>query len=301
MKAAYFGAATAFTAGLLLIFFSREISDYLTPTEQANVQKTSALIGHVTALSGKVWVRPSEAVKESGTAVGYQLQHLDQTRTETSSFIDVTLNSGWQLKLHENTTVIFESYRPGQNNAPILMSLLRGQYTVSAAGPAGQLFVQQGKKIFTPQNAPEALPPKITITAPDNTDDTSITEPTEITDSADILSAANPKKKNAMPDKLPVGHEETLSSQYIESVLAQEANSFRRCQLNNIRDNRPSFGNLLVSLTIEPNGSIANSRVLQDEIQNEVLSQCVLSALARVKFKAFQGLPITLTYPIEFK
>jgi hypothetical protein len=104
-----------------------------------------------------------------------------------------------------------------------------------------------------------------------------------------------------MPDKIKNGDEETLSSAYIENILAQQAPAFRRCQMNSVRDNRVSVGNLLVSLTIASSGEVQQARLLQDDLQNEPLTQCVLSAVQRVRFKSFDGLPISLTYPIVFK
>lgn len=296
-----------FAIGCLLIYFARDISEALVNSLTPDSATAQApILGEFSEVTGPAYLRPKAATQNIRPTERLPLRHLDQVRTEKSGQVQIQLKNKWTVLIKENSTVIFESYRPEKNDGPVLMSILRGDYFISEVGNPGQLFVQKDKKIFSAQARPtgntrivelkEPLPIGAIAPAP-----ALAPEPETLPNTAPAPATTQSVNKNTMPDKLKNGDEETLSSAYIEGVLAQQAPAFRRCQLNSIRDNRVSVGNLLVSLTIASSGEVNQARLLQDDLQNEPLTQCVLSAVQRVRFKTFDGMPISLTYPIVFK
>jgi hypothetical protein len=288
-----------FLFGCLLIYFARDISEVLVRSLTSDSASAQApILGEFSEVTSPAFLRPKSATQNIRPTARLPLRHLDQVRTEKSGQVKIQLKNKWTVIIKESSTVIFESYRPEKNDGPILMSVLRGDYFVSEVGTPGQLFVQKDKKIFSAQARPTGNTRVVELKDP-----LPKVGPESLPNAAPAITATPPanENKNAMPDKVKTGDEETLSSAYIENQLAQQAPAFRRCQLNSIRDNRVSVGNLLVSLTIASTGEVNQARLLQDDLQNEPLTQCVLSAVQRVRFKSFDGQPISLTYPIVFK
>src|SRR5690606_16836303 len=121
------------------------------------------------------------------------------------------------------------------------ISMVRGEFTLSAPGRPGQLFILQDKRVFPieakpiPQGSrvveivkePEIPALEITTALTDE-------EPQPTPKPAPRETKANIGAK--LPDKIPEA--ETLSNKYIESVLAGMSEDFRRCQMNSLRDKR---------------------------------------------------------------
>ena len=67
------------------------------------------------------------------------------------------------------------------------------------------------------------------------------------------------------------------------------------------RFNPNARGRIDTSLTIESDGTISSARVIGSTIPDPILQQCVVSTLQRARFKAFNGDPIIVAYPINFE
>ena len=143
--------------------------------------------------------------------------------------------------------------------------------------------------------APEFRPP--TIEAPH------LLKPHNLTDvePAASIGAKAAADESSEPDKLTVGGRETLSNEYIERVMQQQARAFQHCQMNSIRDNLTVQGSLLFSMTINPTGQITHLHVLQDMLNNKELLACTRSVLDRLQFEPFNGDPMTVNYPIDYR
>lgn len=272
----------------LLVFYSRDLSEFI-----------------VHMFAGEAPTIASHKIKIGSVTVGTdtrELYHLDPINVGAGQTQKVTTNTGWQIELLENTKAIVELYRPEQVDSPALISILSGQYKLVTAGQPGRLFVMQDKKIFSPQVAQKEESRTIELKAPLAAQTETVSELTE-----DVRVQEKPMKlskhnKTPLPDKVPSQDSgETLSNSYIEQVLIGQANSLRNCQLNSVRDNKPSQGTLIFSFTILPSGKIDGLKVAKDQLQNPQLASCAVSVLDRTQFKAFSGAPIQLSYPIEFR
>ena len=103
-----------------------------------------------------------------------------------------------------------------------------------------------------------------------------------------------------MPEKIKLAGSETLTDNYIESVMTDRAPLFRRCQIIGLRDGQNVAGDILVSLTIQPSGKVRNVEILQNSVQNEQLENCVTTIIKQTRFRSFEGRAFSLSYPLNF-
>jgi hypothetical protein len=301
----WIGTAAAIVLAVLLVLYARPLSEAIVGMFFEKTPTAAPLsVGRLTAVSGQVIGHRAGEVEFKKVAVDTPLLHHDQIKVERESRAQLELTSGWKIALNENSEVAIELYRPDSAQSPVLLSFVRGDYVVVTNGQPGMLYVMQNKKVFSPT----APPPKVLRSASILAPNTPVPQPakTVTAPSAEPSAGASTPLPSAkipgpLPDKLLNNGDETLSSVYIEKTLSEQAESLRKCQLNSVRDNKRSEGNMLLSLTISPNGRIDHIKVLQDQVKNEQLASCAVSVLERMQFKTFSGLPITLTYPIEFR
>lgn len=317
-RQAWLISISAISAAILLIVYSLPIAEFFVglffekPVDPI-------VIAEVEDRKGSLSIRRSgESIFVSAQPPIF-IYHWDQLKLEKGGSATIKFLSGWRIVLNENTLAVFELYRPKSPDSPALLTLSRGHYSLIENGAPGQLFISQDKKLFIPQTKPVANMRAIRI-SPSHTamqpveplaaEAEALTSGTQAPltpgTQADVKppppkTLASALKPGKLPDKLPAGDEETLSSAYIEQVLSSQATPLRNCQQNTLRDDKPAEGSMLLSLTISPTGRIEQVKILQDQIQNSQLSNCVVSVIERARFKAFTGLPISLTYPLEFK
>ena len=291
--------AAVLLLGILLIYFSRPIAEgFVGLFMKTPTTSTAPVAAVVIQTDGAVFVRKAGGTAFDPIRAPYELSHNDQLKTEHLSSAQIRFTSGWELQLLESTQIAIEFYRPDESSSPLLVTFLRGQYTVLTPGSPGLLYVQQDQKIFTPNFQVLDQPRTAEIAPPPLTPTTEKPEP--LPSEAVETKLPSAKTPGKLPDKIVSSGDETLSNAYIEQTLGAQITSLRRCQLNSLRDNRPVEGNLLLSLTIAPSGKVDKVKILQDGMRNNQLNSCVSSVIERVQFKSFAGLPITLTYPVEF-
>ncbi|OFZ18761.1 MAG: hypothetical protein A2Z20_01360 [Bdellovibrionales bacterium RBG_16_40_8] len=300
------GAFVAIVVAIILLIKMNSIAEFLVDIFfQKNSQiAANTEIGQVLSRRGTIYRRSPSSSDFIIIKPVTKILHMDQIKIEANSDAVIKLSSDWQLQLLENTIVALEYYRPlSPETSPVLMSIMHGGYNVINQGKAGFLFVMQDQKIFIPEVKPQIN--QRTIMVAPNAQQAPAEAPAEV--ETEIHSTQKPSdkaqhtKSGKMPDKLPNSDSETLSNTYIEQILNSQATSFSHCQQNSERDNKPSKGSILFSFTILPSGQIEKVKVLQDKISNSQLTSCATSVVERVQFKSFQGLPISLSYPLEFK
>ncbi|MCB0350513.1 MAG: AgmX/PglI C-terminal domain-containing protein [Bdellovibrionales bacterium] len=311
-RQAWLGSLVALIAAVLLIIYSRTFSErlyqfFFKPEQNLQVQKFS--VATLTDKVGTVFVRHTGENEFSAIKPNTDFFNLEQIKVGRASSASLLFKSDWRLELQENTIATFELYRPGQDNSPALLSIAKGSYSVLQPGKKGMLYIMRDKKVFSPDTDVQPQSRVIELqTSVENIIPDKTSEPESLTDTTPQVSATSPAHSlpsaitpGKLPDKIKMGDEETLSSPYIEEILGAQASAFRKCQLNSLRDNKTSVGSLLLSVTISPAGKVDRVKVLQDQINNSQLVGCATSVIDRVQFKSFDGMPITLTYPLEFK
>ncbi len=223
------------------------------------------------------------------------IYHLDQILLARASAADLSFPSGYRLRLLPGTEATIQSYRPNEAGSPVLITLSSGDFQILARGTEGLLYIAMNNQIFAPEFRPKsapATPPLASMT---------LTAPTRASAQPSVAVSAAATAPSSAPDKLLVGGRETLSNEYIEKVIRTHAAAFQHCQMNSIRDNLASEGSLLFNMTISPAGQVAHLHILQDMLNNKELLECTRSVLERLQFESFNGDPMTINYPIDYK
>lgn len=310
-RQSWFGAVAALLVAALLVVSSRSISEFVVSfffkdasqarpvAKKGTAKTTTVLAGQIEKITGAVWVRHRNQ-KEfyAAPAAPVSLFHLDQIKVAPNSTAHLKMAKGWQIALYENSLATVELYRADTSLSPTLLSVIRGSYQVLNQGERGHLFVMQNKRVFPAESPPPTKVRKAEIATSANL---------QILRPSLKVPAAKAPHKNAQqplpsaPEKIQLHGQETLTSSYIEEVLGRHTHDLRRCQMNSLRDGKNAEGSLLLSFTISPKGRVEHIKILKDQIKNEQLINCSASVLERTKFKSFAGLPITLTYPLQFR
>lgn len=283
---------SAVLAGVV-IYYSRPITKKFVNwmSDRTYASQTSAddlILATVESANGSVVIRRlSGRNGETARAQTHSpIYHLDQVIVDRGANTILHFASGYRLRFLPDTEATIQSYRPKQASAPALVTITSGDYQLLSRGREGQLFIALNNQIF----APEFRPP--TIEAPH------LMTNVPPASSLSVIAASD---ESSEPDKLTVDGHETLSNEYIERVMRQQAGAFQHCQMNSIRDNLAVQGSLLFSMTISPTGQITHLHVLQDMLNNKELLECTRSVLERLQFEPFNGDPMTVNYPIDYR
>ena len=207
-RQAWIGSFAAIVVAILLIVKMHSISEFMVhiffPVNLG--AKTAVEIGQVLSYTGSLYRRSAGSTEFISIKSNTPIYHLDYIKVESMSNAIIEMSSNWQIQLNENTIVAFEFYRlESPETSPVLMSVAHGTYGVVAQGKPGLLYVMKDQKVLTPELTPQ-VSSRIIVMKPQPQMDQTLTPTTKV-------------KAKDLPDKLPVGDDETLSSSYIEQVL----------------------------------------------------------------------------------
>ncbi len=113
-----------------------------------------------------------------------------------------------------------------------------------------------------------------------------------------LHSSPKPQKKQITQIEL---NAVTPKNQSMDAVLAKQAAEFQRCRLNRVVDIGEIKGLVLLGVTVFPNGRVTDVSLLQSNISDKQLIQCLTSSIYKAVFQPFEGEAIQRAYPIEFE
>lgn len=90
------------------------------------------------------------------------------------------------------------------------------------------------------------------------------------------------------------------SEDEIERVFQQNKGGIFNLYHRALRKNPSLAGQVVVELTIAPNGSVSGVKILSSELGDESLERKLVLKIKKFKFKSANYAEITVTYPIEF-
>jgi TonB family protein len=311
------------TLGVLLIIYSKVITNwYFNKTHE--LVPIDAIARAVAINSGGTFKSPATKPKKKANAEfenikksEFDVYHGDEFRIPKEQTIRLTV-AGYNLAFYGPAQWNVEKWDPSLKNSPIYITVVDGLIKMDQQGQTGQVYIVRDGRIYPPEMQPEEVEPrKIVVSdkAENNAeetknDDESLSvsnvnlEVDEIDESTptEETATAQPKAENKvgkMPDKR--SSEQVLSNVEISTILNEKSHLFRRCQINSLRENKNSEGRVLIQMTVQPNGKTTQVKVLQNNTQNKELAECVLAVIQRIGFREFVGLPVTVSYPIEFQ
>lgn len=96
--------------------------------------------------------------------------------------------------------------------------------------------------------------------------------------------------------KLPALKVETIQEQ-----LKQSKNNFFRCYSQLLQKSPGVAGHSVLTFTIDRNGKVSAPDVTTSTLKDTQFKKCLVESVSRVEFPAFDGEPITTTYPLRFE
>lgn len=88
---------------------------------------------------------------------------------------------------------------------------------------------------------------------------------------------------------------------FLDALIADQAEKFQNCQVNRIRELGTVKGQVIVGLEIHPEGLIKNAKILDTDIEDTELMNCLLSVFQRIKMPKYKGEVIYRSYPLLFE
>lgn len=288
-------------SGSLAYFFLRQQNQH----HIKNATQPRVQVAQATELVGIASLRKAftnQIIPLEQVQLPYPIYHQDRISVMSGSLVQLVTNSGAQVILTENSESFIEYFKPNDMLSPVYIFVRKGEIEIKNAGADRRLFIVKNRKIFAPaelaleKNQPT---PKIIIQntlSPSHEAQAPSNAPTEEDSQSD-----NRKEKPVVSAIVKFDNEETLSNEYIEARLASQYQTFRKCQINSLRDRESAVGRMTFSLQVEPNGTISHAKVISSEAQAPLLEKCVKEVLLRTVFKSFKGKSFTISYPIEFQ
>jgi hypothetical protein len=250
-------------------------------------------IGEVTEVVGQGQLQRARSHQLEDLVVGRSVWDSDVIQTQSASSVRVLLNNKTQVRIAQSSRVRLEIWDPASKDSPLILVLDEGQIDLRDA-PRGKVLVVHNGQLKPGLNAyytsesykvTPALAQARSFSSP--LDQQSKKSEPSITAS-----------KNEPP---PPGNSNTLSNEVIRLRLADFDQEFERCRANRIRVSGPLAGEILLGYAIEPKGKAVEVRVVQTNIRDAVLLDCVQKVLATVKFPAFPGEKIYSSHRLQFR
>jgi len=98
----------------------------------------------------------------------------------------------------------------------------------------------------------------------------------------------------------PKSQSTVRSKDEIERVFQQYKGGIFNIYNRALRKNPTLSGKVVIELTISPDGSVRNARILSSELGDEELERKLILKIRQFKFSSNNVAEITVTYPIDF-
>lgn len=226
-----------------------------------------------------------------GKGLEISLYNFDKVQTRLASKTQLSFLDGFLLEFKPKSLLVIEQWDPEENQGPIYINLLAGDYKVLKKGQPGSLFIVQKGQVFDPLRKPKSHPRALAL---------NIQQPleTEVSSKPSLPTETDASIAHVLP-KTPLI--QTLSNEYIDETIAKNRDQFVKCQQYAIRENKQAKGQLLIGIAIEPLGKMKETRVLASDIDNPELHKCIQAVMNRTQFRPFHGPEIVRSYPLVFE
>ncbi len=279
-------------AGALLLFFGPKLAHHWGKNfDQAPPVEPS--IGKVKVEDGKASRRAFRTRIFEPLTGESEIRHLDTVQIQNRGLAVFSLQK-FSLRLSGPALAVIERWTPSDANGPVLIHLISGQLDQLSAGTAGKLYVLRGGEMTDPKGASLQRTRALRVSA------VSLGEPPSQPVMAVPSEPTTGSLVVAPPEESDPGST-SLTNDYLDGQIAKEADQFQRCQSNSLRDQGEVRGQILMGLTINTEGKVAETQILNSTFQDDKLHNCLVQVFKRIQFKPFKGSPIVRSYPLNFE
>jgi hypothetical protein len=276
-------------SAVVLIYFAPRWTEPIA-RQFDTVPTVQPTVGSLVTGETQTWLRHYGDKQPDEVRGDVELRHLDSLQLPETGAVEISL-AGYKLSLTGPAHVVVERWIPNQADGPVLIHQLSGTMNVVSEGQPGRVYVLRGGEMTDPKGA-SVERPRVLHVSP-----VAVGEPPQSAPAAETGPAPLPNLVAPAGESDP----DSLSNDYLDSQIAKHADQFQRCQSNALREKGEVKGDVLVGLTISPEGRMIEARVLSSTIQNDRLHGCIIQVFGRVKVKPFHGAPIVRSYPLSFE
>lgn len=254
-------------AGLFFITLSWWMSSRL-ETQSSGLRPLARIIynsGEVAILNNKMTAK--ESLTKSRT-----LYHLDTIETGPNGDASLEVESH-RLRILDNTLITLD-----QEGQKTILILKRGDVQFENFGSEKNLILSKNGQRQTPTEYVSSL---------------------KLGDSGSLSGFPElaPQETGASSTTA----ENTLSSEYIQTILKKQIPALDKCYKQLLRRTPGITGQVVLALMIEKTGKISSSEVSTATISDNEFKRCLTEVVRRVEFRSFAGDPIASTFPISFE
>ncbi|HEX4925798.1 MAG TPA: AgmX/PglI C-terminal domain-containing protein [Bdellovibrionales bacterium] len=232
-----------------------------------------AVVGQIEDFHGEAEIRAPEALGAEPARKGQPIRHQDTVQTGQNSRAIVRMKNGLALELEALSSLFFEQ------GDYTLITFQRGQFKVIEKGTgAHDVIILKDGVLQDPEGR---------------------TIPASYLPRAD--ADMNEEPAAAPTPQAETGDTTTLSDAYIASVIQKHTGFLNRCYAQLLSKSPQAKGEVHLTFTIQPNGSVTALRVLKSTLDDADLQKCVISVVERAQFRGFRAEPIVVNYPIYFE
>ena len=214
-------------------------------------------VGTIISNDGRVDLSRFHTTYSSRLPQGHPLEislyNFDKVQTHLGSKTVVSFLDGYEIEFSPKSLFIVEQWNPQENQGPIYINLVNGDYRVLKKGEAGSVFIVKNSMVFAPNHKPEKKRRILFVNAQ-----------TEFTHQipSPPQSQPEPSMSAANTESSPSSLIQTLSNQYIDETIAKNRDQLVKCQTHAIRQNKKSKGQLLIGISIESRGKMKDVQIL---------------------------------------
>ncbi len=273
--------------GILLIVFQENVTENLRHVFADKDERP--VIATLTTYSGKVRFKVPKSLRYDNVKENLKLKDQDTVSTDANSTARIVFDFGFELQVNPNSIIVIEKPKISESGA-VQITFLRGDYQVVSKGASGKVVVSKDKKFQDIAGRPPLEPIKI-----------SVQETKEKVDSQKLEEKEKPVMVQERPKPKPKKKQkESLSEEYIASVVNNQKPFFTRCYAQHLRLNPDSHGQISLSFTVESTGKVTNVILINSTMNDTQLDRCTVSVVERCRFRPYEGDPVVVNYPINF-
>ncbi|HEY1079037.1 MAG TPA: AgmX/PglI C-terminal domain-containing protein [Bdellovibrio sp.] len=221
---------------------------------------------------GKVFVLRKNLTQKETLTRKSTLFALDSVETSVDGDATMEFDSSYRIRVQENSLITLD-----EENDRIVLIIKRGDVQIENYGREGSVYVSKDgvrwtatdyemnyKKQAPADNLPEVVPS---------------TEPSTAT----TVSS------------------DGLTSEFIQDTLKTHRGSFFKCYTQLLQKTPGVVGQASITFTIIKTGKVTQAAIASSSINDSSFKSCLLEAIKRVEFKAFNGDPISTVFPLRFE
>lgn len=284
--------------GFSVILFHNNIVEFI--DSALSPKDTRKTIATIQSLDGKVRYKTAKSLRYQNAHKEQELKNQDTVTTDANSRAKIAFVSGFEIQVEPNSLIVIENPKK-DDQGRIQITFLKGDFKVLKTGSPNQVIVSKDKKFQdlagrTPQNPIQIdLTPQAIVSEKLEEIKTPKIENEKLEEKKKVLVV---KEKKPEPPKKP---RETLSDEYISQIVNSQKPFFNRCYAQHLRLNPDSRGQIHLAFTINTLGKVSTVSLIQSTLSDPQLERCTMSVIERCRFKAFDGDPIVVNYPINFE